>query len=39
MLTTDRRMDADPGFLRRLGGHLENGRDSVSDPALGTSQS
>ena len=31
--------DADPGFLRRLAGHLENGRDSVSDPALGTSQS
>jgi phospholipase C len=30
--------DADPGFLRRLAGHLENGRDSVSDPALGNSQ-
>jgi len=29
----------DPGFLRRLAGHLENGRDSVSDPALGNSQS
>jgi phospholipase C len=27
--------DADPGFLRRLAGHLENGRDSVSDPAFG----
>jgi len=36
METTDRRMDADPGFLRRLGGHLQNGRDSVSDPALGS---
>jgi phospholipase C len=31
--------DADPGFLRRLAGHLENGRDSVSDPALGNPQS
>ena len=28
--------DTDPGFLRRLAGHLENGRDSVSDPALGS---
>ena len=27
--------DADPGFLQRLAGHLENGRDSVSDPAFG----
>jgi phospholipase C len=27
--------DADPSFLRRLAGHLENGRDSVSDPAFG----
>jgi phospholipase C len=27
--------DTDPGFLRRLAGHLENGRDSVSDPAFG----
>jgi phospholipase C len=27
--------DADPGFLRRLAGHLESGRDSVSDPAFG----
>jgi len=26
---------SDPGFLRRLAGHLENGRDSVSDPAFG----
>ena len=31
--------DADPGFLRRLAGHLENGRDSGSDPALGNPQS
>jgi len=28
--------DADQRFLRRLAGHLENGRASVSDPALGT---
>jgi phospholipase C len=28
--------DSDPGFLRRLAGHLENGRDSVSDPAFGS---
>jgi phospholipase C len=27
--------DADPSFLQRLAGHLENGRDSVSDPAFG----
>jgi phospholipase C len=27
---------ADPGFLRRLAGHLENGRDSASDPAFGS---
>jgi phospholipase C len=27
--------DAHPRFLRRLAGHLENGRDSVSDPAFG----
>jgi phospholipase C len=27
--------DADRNFLRRVAGHLENGRDSVSDPALG----
>ena len=27
--------DTDPGFLRRLAGHLENGRDSASDPAFG----
>jgi len=27
--------DADAGFLRRLAGHLENGRDSASDPAFG----
>jgi phospholipase C len=30
--------DGDPGFLRRLAGHLENGRDSVSDPAIGNPQ-
>ena len=27
--------DADKSFQRRFAGHLENGRDSVSDPALG----
>jgi len=27
--------DADPQFLRRLAGHVENGRDSASDPAFG----
>jgi phospholipase C len=27
--------DADPDFLRRFAGHLENGLDSVSDPAFG----
>jgi phospholipase C len=27
--------DGDRNFLRRLAGHLENGRDSVSDPAFG----
>jgi phospholipase C len=26
---------ADPSFLRRLAGHVENGRASISDPALG----
>jgi phospholipase C len=26
---------ADPSFLQRLAGHLENGRESVSDPAFG----
>src|SRR5262249_40119759 len=26
--------NGDEGFLRRVAGHLENGRDSVSDPAL-----
>jgi phospholipase C len=25
----------DPDFLRRLAGHLENGQDSASDPAIG----
>src|SRR5258705_10495822 len=28
-------VDTDEGFLRRLAGHVENGRDTVSDPALG----
>ncbi|MFJ3639184.1 phosphocholine-specific phospholipase C [Streptomyces sp. NPDC090108] len=27
--------DADPGFLRRFAGHVENGLPGVSDPALG----
>jgi phospholipase C len=27
--------DADPRFVRRAAGHLENGRDSVSDPGFG----
>jgi phospholipase C len=26
--------DTDPSFFRRLAGHLENGHDSVSDPAF-----
>jgi phospholipase C len=26
----------DQGFLRRLAGHLENGKDSASDPAIGS---
>jgi phospholipase C len=30
--------DADKSFLRRFAGHLENGRDSMSDPALGGPQ-
>jgi phospholipase C len=28
-------VEADPGFERRLAGHVETGRDGVSDPALG----
>jgi phospholipase C len=28
--------DHDPAFLRRLAGHVENGRPGVSDPALAT---
>jgi len=28
-------MDADPSFAQQLAGHLETGRDSISDPALG----
>jgi phospholipase C len=27
--------DGDASFLRRIAGHLENDRDSVSDPAFG----
>jgi len=27
--------ESDPEFLRRLAGHLENGQDSASDPAIG----
>jgi phospholipase C len=30
--------DADANFLRRIAGHLENARDSMSDPALGKQQ-
>jgi len=26
--------DADPAFLRRFAGHVENGRTGVSDPAV-----
>jgi phospholipase C len=29
---------SDPGFERRLAGHLETGRDSMSDPAIGSVQ-
>jgi phospholipase C len=29
--------DGDPGFLRRLAGHVETGEDSFTDPAIGTS--
>jgi len=29
------RADADPSFLRQAAGHVETGRDSVSDPAFG----
>jgi phospholipase C len=28
-------VNTDPNFLRRLAGHVENGRDSASDPAIG----
>jgi phospholipase C len=27
---------SDPGFQHRLAGHLETGRDSMTDPAIGT---
>jgi len=30
-------VDTDQSFLRRLAGHVEDGRDSASDPALGRS--
>jgi phospholipase C len=30
---------SNPGFQNRLAGHLETGRDSMSDPAIGTVQS
>jgi len=29
-------VDSDASFVRRLAGHVENGRDSISDPAIGT---
>lgn len=29
-------VDTDPAFTRRLGGHVETGRSSMSDPALGS---
>jgi phospholipase C len=29
-------VDADPSFSCQLAGHLETGRDSASDPALGS---
>lgn len=29
-------VDTDPTFRRRLAGHVDNGRDSASDPALGS---
>jgi len=28
-------VNTDPNFLRRLAGHVENGRASTSDPAFG----
>ena len=28
-------VDTDPGFRRRLAGHVESGEDSASDPAIG----
>jgi hypothetical protein len=31
--------DADPSFQRRLAGHLETCRDSMSDPLLGMAAS
>lgn len=31
-------VEPDSGFLRRLAGHLETGKDSMSDPAIGASR-
>ncbi|MES1204798.1 MAG: phospholipase C, phosphocholine-specific [Pseudomonadota bacterium] len=31
------KVDSDPGFKQQLAGHVETGRDSMSDPALGAS--
>lgn len=31
-------VDTDPGFRRRLAGHVETGEDSASDPAIGRSR-
>jgi phospholipase C len=28
--------DSDPSFRRQIAGHLETGKDSVTDPAIGT---
>ncbi len=28
-------VESDPGFMQRIAGHVETGRDSVSDPAMG----
>jgi phospholipase C len=30
-------VESDPGFGRRLAGHVETGHDSMSDPAIGAS--
>jgi phospholipase C len=31
-------VESDPGFRQQLAGHVENGRDGWSDPALGGSR-